>query len=75
MATLLQELSQSQVVLERQRRVVLCEFEASLVYRMSSDKATQRNPASKRLIIMITPPPTTAMTNQGLSRTTSLPSK
>jgi hypothetical protein len=35
--------------LERQRQVDLCEFEASLVYRVSSRtaRATQRNPAKE----------------------------
>jgi len=37
-------------VLGRQRQVDLCEFEASLLYRMSSKTArtTQRNPVSKK---------------------------
>jgi hypothetical protein len=36
--------------LGRQRQVDLCEFEASLVYRVSSRTArdTQRNPVSKK---------------------------
>ena len=37
--------------LDRQRQADLCEFEASLVYRVSSrkaPKATQRNPVSKK---------------------------
>jgi hypothetical protein len=37
-------------VLGRQRQVDLCEFEASLLYRMSSKtvRTTQRNPVSKK---------------------------
>ena len=37
--------------LERQRQVDLCEFKATLVYRVSSKTArvTQRNPVSKTL--------------------------
>jgi hypothetical protein len=33
---------------QRQRQVDLCELEASLVYRASSARATQRNPISNK---------------------------
>ena len=42
--------------LQRQRRVDLWEFEASLVYRANSrtgSKATQRNPVSRNLLFKI----------------------
>jgi hypothetical protein len=41
--------------LEKQRRVDLCKFEASLVYRVSSRtaRAIQRNPVSNLIIIII----------------------
>jgi hypothetical protein len=41
--------------LRRQRQVDLIEFEASLVYRVSSRtaRATQRNPVSKKLKTLI----------------------